>query len=66
MKFISKVHGEITYDEKNIIIFNKGILGFDELKRFILIELEEYEPFKLLHSLEDDGVGLIAVSYTHL
>lgn len=62
MVFNSKVHGEILYEEENIITFNKGILGFDELKKFILVDLEEYEPFKLLHSLEDDEIGLIVTS----
>lgn len=62
MIFISKVHGEIIYEEKNIVTFNKGILGFDKFKKFILVDLEEYEPFKLLHSLEDDEIGLIATS----
>ena len=62
MKFISKVHGEIQYEEKNIVTFNKGIPGFNELKKFILLDLEEYEPFKLLQSLEDDEIALIVTS----
>ncbi|MGG7153311.1 flagellar assembly protein FliW, partial [Clostridium neonatale] len=59
MIFNSKVHGPIEYEEKDILTFNKGILGFEELRKFILIDLKEYEPFKLFHSLEDDEVGLI-------
>lgn len=62
MKFISKVHGEIQYEEKNIITFTKGIPGFNELKKFTLLDLEEYEPFKLLQSLEDDEISLIVTS----
>ncbi|WP_270562918.1 flagellar assembly protein FliW [Clostridium beijerinckii] len=62
MKFISKVHGEIEYDENNIITFNKGIPGFDELKTFVLVDLKEYKPFKLLQSLEDDEIALIVIS----
>ena len=62
MVFISKVHGKIVYEEENIITFNKGILGFDELKKFILVDLKEYEPFKLLHSLEDNEIGFIVTS----
>jgi flagellar assembly factor FliW len=62
MKFISKVHGEIEYEEKNIITFNKGLPGLDELKKFILISLHEYEPFKLLQSLENDEIGMIVIS----
>jgi len=62
MKFISKVHGEMQYEENNIITFNKGIPGFNELKKFILLDLQEYEPFKLLQSLEDDEISLIVTS----
>ena len=62
MKFSSKVHGEIEYEENNIITFNKGIPGFNGLKKFILLDLKEYEPFKLLQSLKDDEISLIVTS----
>lgn len=62
MKFISKIHGEIEYEENNIITFNKGIPGFNGLKEFILLDLKEYEPFKLLQSLKDDEISLIVTS----
>lgn len=62
MVFNSKVHGAIEYEEKDILTFNKGILGFEDLRKFILIDLKEYEPFKLFHSLEDDELGLIVTS----
>lgn len=62
MKFISKVHGEVQYEKDNVITFNKGIPGFEELKKFILLDLEEYEPFKLMQSLEDDEISLIVTS----
>lgn len=62
MKFISKIHGEIEYAEKDIITFNKGLFGLNDLKTFILLDLEEYEPFKLLQSLEDDEIAMIVTS----
>lgn len=62
MIFLSKVHGEIEYEEKDIIVFKKEILGFHGLKKFILKDLEEYEPFKLLQSLEDNEIGIILTS----
>jgi len=62
MKFMSKVHGEMQYEENNIITFNKGIPGFNELKKFILLDLQGYEPFKLLQSLENDEISLIVTS----
>ena len=62
MKIISKIHGEIEYEESGIITFNKGIPGFEELKKFILVNLVDYEPFKLLQSLEENEIGLIVTS----
>ena len=62
MIFDSKVHGEMKYEEKDIVIFNKGLLGFNELKKYFLIDLEEVKPFKILHSLENDEVGMIVIS----
>ena len=62
MKFISKIHGEIEYTEKDIITFSKGLPGLNELKKFILSDLRECEPFKLLQSLEDEEIALIVVS----
>lgn len=62
MKFISKINGEMQYKENNIIIFKKGIPGFNGLKKFILVDLQEYEPFKLLQSFEDSEISLIVTS----
>lgn len=62
MKVLSKIHGEIDYNEKDIIVFKKGIPGFIDLNKFILVNLEEYEPFKLLQSLENTEVALIVTS----
>ena len=62
MKFISKIHGEIEYEQKNIITFNKGLLGLSDLKKFILLDLEDHEPFKLLQSLQDNEIAMIVTS----
>ncbi len=58
----TKVHGDIEYEEKDVLTFNKGILGFENLNKFILVDLKEFEPFKLFHSLENDEVGIIVIS----
>ncbi|OPJ64529.1 flagellar assembly protein FliW [Clostridium chromiireducens] len=62
MKFISKINGEIEYEENNIITFKKGLPGLNGLRKFILLDLQNYEPFKLLQSLEDDEISLIVTS----
>ncbi|MDR5586540.1 MULTISPECIES: flagellar assembly protein FliW [Clostridium] len=62
MVFVSKVQGNIEYEEKDKITLRKGILGFENLKEYILVDLKECEPFKLLQSLEDENTGFIVVS----
>lgn len=62
MKFVSKIHGEINYEEKNKVTFKKGIPGFLDLKEYIIVDLEENPIFKLLHSLEDEEIGLVLIS----
>ena len=59
MVLVSKIHGEIEYEHKDIIMFEKGILGLEDLKKFLLVKLEEYEPFYLLQSIEDEDIGFI-------
>lgn len=62
MIFESVVHGKIEYEEKDILTFERGILGFNDLRKFILVDLKGYEPFKLLHSLENNEIGMILTS----
>jgi flagellar assembly factor FliW len=62
MKINTKYHGIREYSEKDIIIFKKGLPGFESLKRFILFSIEENELFSILHSIEDEGIGLVVMS----
>lgn len=61
MEILSPIHGKITYNEDEVINFEKTIPGFNELKRFILKDIEE-SAFKLLQSIEDVNVGFVVVS----
>ena len=58
----SKIHGTKKYEEKDIIIFNKSIPGFVDLKKFILFDLKDNDVFKVLHSLEDNSIGFIVIN----
>lgn len=61
MEILSPIHGKITYNEDEVINFEKPIPGFNELKRFILKDIEE-SAFKLLQSIENVNVGFVVVS----
>lgn len=62
MKLETKYHGILNYEEDDIITFAKGLPGLQDLKKFILVDFEENPIFKILHSVEDEEVGLVVVS----
>ncbi|GLC32325.1 flagellar assembly protein FliW [Clostridium omnivorum] len=62
MKLNTKFHGIVEYNEEDVITFKKGLPGFENLRSFILIPVEENNIFTILHSIEDDEVGLLLVS----
>ncbi|NMM61270.1 flagellar assembly protein FliW [Clostridium sp. P21] len=62
MELSTKYHGIVEYDESDVITFEKGIPGFERLKKFIIFPAEENEVFNILHSIEDETIGLVVVS----
>jgi len=56
--------GEIQVNEDAIICVPDGILGFEDLKHYIFVEVEEFYPFMWLLSVEDPEIGF-AVSDPH-
>ena len=62
MEIVSPIHGTIIYEETEIIIFEKGIPGFENLKKFVIREVGEESPFSILQSLEDKDIGFILIS----
>lgn len=62
MKIATKYHGIKEYNEEDIITFNKGIPGFEALKKFIIFSVEENELFSILHSIEDEETGIVVTS----
>jgi flagellar assembly factor FliW len=62
MEINTKYHGTKTYEAEDIIDFKRGLPGFETLNKFILFSVEENEVFNVLHSIEDETIGLIVVS----
>ena len=62
MKLNTKYYGILNYEQKDIITFQKGIPGFENLKKFILVSAEENKLFYILHSVEDLNIGIVVVS----
>ncbi|GAA0724340.1 flagellar assembly protein FliW [Clostridium malenominatum] len=62
MKLNTKYHGLIEYKEEDIVVFSKGLPGFEELRKFILLPIEQEGIFTLLHSIEDEDIGIPLIS----
>lgn len=58
MKINTKFFGEIEIEEEKIITFPNGIIGFEDLKRFVLIDHPGSETIKWLQSVEEKGFAL--------
>ena len=55
---ITTIHfGDLEIPKNNLLEFEEGILGFEELKRFVIISEEETEPFKWLLSIDEPNIG---------
>lgn len=62
MEIISPIHGKIEYEENEILTFEKGIPGFQNLKKFVIKEVSNESPFNIMQSVEDKDIGFILIS----
>ncbi|NPB09663.1 MAG: flagellar assembly protein FliW [Thermodesulfobacteria bacterium] len=53
--------GKIEIDEKKIIFFPSGILGFPEAKRYVLIPHKEGSPFFWLQAIDVPELAFVVV-----
>jgi len=56
----TRAYGPVEIDEKQIIEFPQGLLGFEEYRQFALIDAHK-KPFYWLQSTEDSGIAFILI-----
>ncbi len=59
----SKAYGKIAIDEKQVFRFNHGILGFENIKEFALIDANQ-PPFMWLQSIDVAHLAFIVLDPT--
>ena len=59
MELKTAYHGKLNYKEEDIITFKKGIPGFEDLKKFIIADINGNDNFKIFHSIEDANIGFV-------
>jgi flagellar assembly factor FliW len=52
----------LEIDDEYIINFDYGLPGFEDLKKFTIVDIEDYNPFLLLHSVEDHNIAMIVLN----
>jgi flagellar assembly factor FliW len=57
----TKPFGKMQIDERQILNFPEGILGFEKYNEFALIEENQESPFKWLQSLNEIDLAFIVI-----
>ena len=58
--------GEFMVGPEHIFHFSEGLLGFEDLRDFVLVSDEDTIPFKWLISLEQSEIGFPMLSPWHI
>jgi len=61
VRFESSRFGVIDIRDKNIIHMSKGLYGFSESNRFVIVEHQESSPFKWLQSIDCPELAFVIV-----
>lgn len=61
MTIVSRPYGEIEIDDKQVLTFPEGILGFENLRRFALMDAQQ-QPFYWLQSLEVTEIAFVLIN----
>lgn len=51
--------GSIELDDRRLLHFPKGLIGFPDQREFTLIQMQEKSPFLVLQSITDARLGLL-------
>ena len=60
MEVETKANGIVEIEEKQIVTFPEGIMGFEQFHKYALIN-SEYEPFIWLQSLEEKNLAFLLI-----
>ncbi|NBI27735.1 flagellar assembly protein FliW [Chengkuizengella marina] len=59
MKIKTKHFGEIEIDESKIMTFTKGLLGFEDVKSYALLKLDQEIPLTYMQAVEEQNLNFI-------
>ncbi|MEH7444581.1 flagellar assembly protein FliW [Bacillus sp. JJ1122] len=62
MKLNTKYHNEVEIQESEVLHFEKGIPGFPDEKKFVILPLNEDGSFSVMQSVGMEGLALVIVN----
>jgi flagellar assembly factor FliW len=54
--------GEIEVKEADIVQLPNGLIGFPELKKYVILDHDQQSPFKWLQSLDDGAIAFVLIN----
>jgi flagellar assembly factor FliW len=60
--FTNAKFGEVTVEATSILTFHDGIPGFERLKRYGLVQIDEEAPFLRLLSMDEPAVAFVILN----
>ncbi|HEY9071297.1 MAG TPA: flagellar assembly protein FliW [Candidatus Ozemobacteraceae bacterium] len=61
MKITTTRFGEIDIVPEEIVVFSEGLLGFDEVHRFIILNPQDGSPFRWLQCVDDGDLAFVII-----
>ena len=61
MKLHTSRFGEIEFNEEEIITFSDGLFGFEDIKKYIIFQMEEDNPLMWMQSIEEGSLAFIII-----
>ncbi|MBN2398379.1 MAG: flagellar assembly protein FliW [Deltaproteobacteria bacterium] len=61
MKIATTRFGDISIDESRIVEMREGMLGFEHLKRYVLLTQEKETPFLWFQSVDDGSLAFVVI-----
>jgi flagellar assembly factor FliW len=65
MRKVQSRFGEIEYSEENLLTFPEGLIGFENLRKFVVMPNEKEGPLFWIQSVEDPNVAFILTDPTN-
>jgi flagellar assembly factor FliW len=62
VNFTNAKFGEVTVEASSIMTFPEGVPGFERLKRYGLVQIDEEAPFLRLLSLDEPAVAFVILN----